>query len=183
MGCSCSKTSNENVALKEIPQKDAEPPVQHAMVDQVQQQAVALYSQISEAVTVIAGQKAEPPTKETAITSPGKASSGITGSVQTLLHDVTASITGASASETVPKKKKNKKKKKGAKNGQGGDASSGGDATPKGLNEVFEEAVEPEIANPEAYYSADSEDVSRIDAVRLDQAAKEAKKSKKATRN
>ena len=174
MGCSCSKGKIEEAA-PDMSIQEPEAPVQQAMSDQVQQQAAALFSQISAAMTSATGQKSDTANTEKADDTTKAASTGLTDSVQVLFHDVSESLAGAISSQTDVKKKKKKNKKKGGKgNSQGGDASSGGDATPTGRDDVFVESVEPDTANPEAYYSAESEDP--LEATKTN-------KSKKAARN
>jgi hypothetical protein len=128
-------------------------------------------------MTSATGQKSDTANTENADDTTKAASTGLTDSVQILFHDVSESLAGAISSQTDVKKKKKKnknKKKKGKGSSQGGDASSGGDATPTAGDDVFVESVEPETANPEAYYSAESEDPLE---------ATKPKKSKKASRN
>jgi hypothetical protein len=177
MGCNCSKSNREPEPVNAKDVTDV-PKQQAPMAEQLADQASALYSQISAAVTGapkadsdgISEQVKDGEQPAPVSTRVDDAVKNISGAVQGLLGDMAAGIAAATAEET--KKKKKKKKKKGTKPGEpvgdespGDGSDAGQDATdaspvadiPAVDTTEFQEAVDDKNQSYEAYYSADSE--------------------------
>ena len=179
MGCTCSKANSDAVVDEKVPEEETEPPVQQAMTAQVQQQAEALYNQISAAVAGVTGEQGGVKSDDKTSSAGNPTVQVISGAVSALFQDVTE---GVGSAEALPKKKKHRKKKRG-KGAQAGDASSGGDATPQGSSALFEEPVEEGAANPEAYYSAESEGPGKAMTTDKAQSAEGKKHKKTSSKN